>query len=295
MVFQCLEALEAIMTLTQARILVAVADMGSVTRAARHLHVSQSSVSHIIARLEKDWAVTLLERNGKPTPALQRILPRLRALLIQDDAITQEILTVQGQYTGQLSIGSFGPSASVRLLPMWLHAFALRHPRIQVGVLEGTDADVMQWLRDHRVDVGFVTLPNAEFVTLPIHTDQLVAVLPENHVLAQQEQLRLRDLIDQPFILTGGGSAQLVERAFAQARLNLHPRFQLAQISSILHFVRLGLGISVIAQLALPDDLNGICVRSLEPTIERKIGLATLGGQSCTLAARAFLDVIAQL
>ena len=69
---------------------------------------------------------------------------------------------------GTLRIGSFGPTASLRLLPPVLEKYSAVYPGIEIHVDEGPDGEVAQWLTDHRVDIGFVTLPDERFDTFPL-------------------------------------------------------------------------------------------------------------------------------
>ena len=285
------------MTLTQLEIYRAVVEQGSFTAAARRLGITQSAVSHAIAGLETELGVPLIERSRghfSLTDIGETVQTRVQELLALGQLIRQESAAARGLRQGRLNIGSFGASTSLRLLPHLIAGFQARYPGIEVHVEEGVDAEVIDWIHERRIDAGFVVLPNEDFETTLVARDQLIALLPESHPLAEAESLRARDLAEAPFIMTLGGSGPLVEALFAEAGLQPQERFRIQQISSILSLVRRGLGVSVIAELALPEDLTGVAAIPLKPRRTRDIGLA-LRSANPSLAARAFFRFVERL
>ncbi len=285
------------MTLTQLEIFRAVVERGSFTVAARRLGITQSGVSHAIASLESELGVPLIERSRSHfalTDIGETIHGRIQELLALARLIHQESAAARGLPQGSLRIGSFGASASLRLLPNLIAGFQSRYPGIAIHVEEGIDAEVLNWVHERRVDVGFVVLPNEDFDTVHIATDQLLVLLPQAHPLAGKTQLTPADLGKVPFIMTLGGSGPLVEALFAEAGVQPSIRFRIQQMSSILSLVRRGLGVSIVAELALPEDLTGVAAIPLKPRRTRDIGLA-LRSANPSLAARAFFDFAERL
>lgn len=281
------------MTFGQLEILVRVAELRSFTAAAVQLGMSQSAASHAVAALEREWEVVLLTRTQagvEPTAAGRRLLVRVRELLGVHEAIRQEAAAARGLARGVLRIGSFGPTASLRLLPALLDDFRQYYPEIEVGIDEGTDEAVLGWIAERRVDLGFVVLPAPHFETLPLVVDQLVVLLPANDPLAARPALPAATLGERPFILTAAGSGNLVERLFAAEGLQLRVRHRFSQILTILEMVARGEGVSVVAELALPRPLPaGVVARPLAPAATRHIGLAVRDPARASPAARAFL------
>jgi DNA-binding transcriptional LysR family regulator len=95
---------------------------------------------------------------------------------------------------------------------MW--SFGQKYPEIELRVFEAGDREVVEWLHDRYVDVGFVILPNEMVDTIQIAEDQLVVVIPADHPLAKRSAIRPAELASEPFILSGGGSRQLIEEVF---------------------------------------------------------------------------------
>lgn len=286
------------MTFTQLEIFAVVAELRSFTAAGQRLAISQSAVSHALKQLETEWGVTLLSRGPagiQMTDAGKSVLLRVRELLGISEAIRQEVAAMRGLNRGVLRIGSFGTSSSLQLLPKILKQFTQRYPEIDVFVDEGEDEEVSQWLLEHRVDAGFVVLPDERFDTVPLVEDQFVALIPAGHPLANKRALSLSDVSTMPFIMTLAGSASAIERLFEAERLRPTVKQRYAQIITIIKMVESGAGFSIVADLAAPDEVMALCPgaikKPLTPKVKRSVGLAVLKREHASPAVEAFLKV----
>ena len=287
------------MTLTQLEIFSLVAELRGFTLAAHRLGISQSAVSHALKSLEQELGVELLRRHQAHVELSdigERLLLRARAMLGLANTLRQEAADARGMKRGTLRIGSFGPTASIRLLPKILEQYRQAHPGIEVHIDEGPDRQVLQWLQERRIDVGFVVLPEDRFDTYALLEDQLVALLPPGHPLASRTQLALEDLCTDPFVLTEAGSAELVTRLFHAARLTPNIRFRCSQLLSTLDTVSRGDAITVVAEGSLPDTENPRYLKkALTPAVVRQIGLAVLDRRQASPATLAFVDLATRL
>jgi DNA-binding transcriptional LysR family regulator len=287
------EVKDKFMTFAQLEIFVTVVECQSFSLAASHLGISQSGVSHAVANLEAELGVMLIERHRLGialTEMGKRMIKHAQQMLGLHDAILQEAAATKGLKRGSVRIGSFGLTTSVQLLPQLMWAFGQKYPEIELRVFEAVDREVIEWLYDRYVDVGFVMLPNEMVDTIPIVEDQLVAVLPADHPLAEKSGIRPAELAAEPFILSGGGSRPLIEEVFRSADIRLNVRYRLQQVLSILEIVRRGLGVSVVAELALPEDRKGLSIVPFEPRVVRRIGLAVRDRNNLSPASRAFFE-----
>ncbi|MBN2975593.1 LysR family transcriptional regulator [Pseudomonas lactucae] len=287
------------MTLTQLEIFSLVAELQGFTSAAHRLGVSQSAVSHAIKALEQELGVELFRRHQSlvvPSDIGQQLLGRARAMLGLANTLQQEAADARGMKRGTLRIGSFGPTASIRLLPGILERFRAAHPGIEVHVDEGPDRQVLEWLDERRIDVGFVVLEQDRFDTFALFEDQMVALLPADHPLAARDTLTLQDLCDDPFILTQAGSSELVSRLFGAAQLRPKVRYRCAQLLSTLDAVSRGDGVSIVAEASLPllPDTRYVR-RPLSPREPRQIGLAVLDRRQSSPATLAFIEIAQRL
>ena len=283
------------MTLTQLEIFSLVAELQGFTSAAHRLGISQSAVSHAIKGLEQELGVALFRRHQAQVELSdigKQLLGRARAMLGLANTLQQEAADARGMKRGTLRIGSFGPTSSTYLLPKILNRFRLEYPGIEVHVDEGPDRQVIQWLDERRIDIGFVVLDQERFDTFTLFEDQMVALLPVNHRLAAQEQVSLKDLCSDPFALTEAGSTELVVRLFNEARLTPNVRYRCSQLLSTLETVSRAEAVSVVAQASLPTAADSRYVqRALSPRVPRRVGLAVLDRRQSSPAALAFIRI----
>ncbi|AZE23989.1 LysR family transcriptional regulator [Pseudomonas chlororaphis subsp. aureofaciens] len=244
------------MTLSQLQIFSLVAELRGFTSAASRLGISQSAVSHALKSLEQELGVELIRRHQslvELTDIGQQLLLRARAILGLAATMEQEAADARGMKRGTLRIGSFGPTSSMKLLPAILQRYRAAHPGIEVHIDEGPDRQVLQWLEERRIDVGFVVLPQERFDCFALVEDQMVALIPSQHGLAAKDSVSLAELCDDPFILTEAGSAELVSRLFLAARLSPNIRYRSSQLLSTLETVARGDALTLVAQLSLPE------------------------------------------
>jgi DNA-binding transcriptional LysR family regulator len=287
------------MTLTQLEIFSLVAELHGFTPAANRLGISQSAVSHALKSLEQELGVELLRRHQtrvEPSDIGQQLLLRARAMLGLANTLRQEAADARGMKRGTLRIGSFGPTSSIKLLPLILQQYRVAHPGIEVHIDEGPDRQVLQWLEERRIDIGFVVLPEERFDTVALIEDQMVALLPADHPLAVHDSLNLKDLCDFPFVLTEAGSSELVSRLFTAARLTPNIRYRCSQLMSTLDVVARGDGVTVVAESSLPNQSDSrYAKKPLSPTVVRQVGLAVLDRRQASPATRAFIELAARL
>ena len=282
------------MTFTQLEIFSVLAKVGSFSRAAAALGITQSGVSHAFKQLESELGVSLLIRESG-TPVLTdigaRLLVRANDILQQKEALQQEAGLEQGIARGTLRIASFGATSSLRLLPSLLARFQKAHPLVEVHIDEVVDGVVVQHLLERRVELGFVVLPDERFDTLPLVVDELVAVLPASHPLASKPSIKAQDLHDQPFIRTSAGSGPHIDQFLAAQGAIPKTLFRFEQLSSMMGFVLAGNAVAIAARLALPEPPAGVVYRSLQPRRPREIALAALRFDKLSPAAKAFVEI----
>ncbi|UFP97547.1 LysR family transcriptional regulator [Pseudomonas fitomaticsae] len=287
------------MTLTQLEIFSLVAELRGFTLAAHRLGISQSAVSHALKSLEQELGVELLRRHQSQVELSdigEQLLLRARAMLGLANTLRQEAADARGMKRGTLRIGSFGPTSSIKLLPRILQQYRQAHPGIEVHIDEGPDRQVIQWLEERRIDIGFVVLPEERFDTFALIEDQMVALLPLDHPLAAHETVTLKDLCNYPFVLTEAGSSELVSRLFNAARLSPNIRYRCSQLLSTLDTVGRGDAMTVVAEGSLPFDPDPRYVkRPLSPAVTRQVGLAVLDQRQASPATLAFIQLATRL
>ncbi|WP_295957894.1 CysB family HTH-type transcriptional regulator [Rhodoferax sp.] len=236
----------------------------NLTEAAKALHTSQPGVSKAIIELEEELGVEIFARHGK---RLKRITEPGQHVLSSIEVIMREVGNLKrigeqfsAQDSGTLSIATTHTQARY-VLPVPVAKLREAYPKVNVSLHQGAPDQVARMLIDEVAEIGIATesLANyTELVTLPCYEWQHVIVFPANHPLAKKERLTLEDIAQEPIItyhpsFTGRTK---IDQAFASRKLV--PRIALEAIDSdvIKTYVRLGLGIGIVAEMAVRDDVN---------------------------------------
>jgi LysR family transcriptional regulator, benzoate and cis,cis-muconate-responsive activator of ben and cat genes len=186
------------------RSFVAVAEELHFSRAAQRLNLAQSAVSAQVRKLEREVGGALLVRTSRRvllTPAGEALLEDARALLAAaDDALARARGLARGE-TGTLVVGCFGPSPG-ELLATLLDRFQAHLPDVRVEVSAFDFAEVLERLRDGRLDVSFLYLPldEPDIHVTPLLNEPRVVVMAADHPLARRESLRPEDLAGETFV-----------------------------------------------------------------------------------------------
>ena len=270
-------------------------EQDSFTRAARELDYAQSSISKMVADLEKEWGMTLLERSKSGvclTSAGEQILPFLRKVLNDHQELVGQIGRMNGIETGVVRIGTFA-SVAINWLPNIFAALQKDYPGIEYEMLLGDYDEVEHWIDEGRVDCGFLRLPTLpKFDTLLLKQDEYKAVLPMGHPLAAKEAVAVEELNGLPFLLLEhGGKAEvsdLLERAHVQPGI----RFTTWEDFAIMAMVEKGMGVSILPDLILQRIPYRIEVRPLQQPCYRPVGLAIKKQSHPTPAVQKFIEYL---
>ncbi|MBQ4321051.1 MAG: LysR family transcriptional regulator [Oscillospiraceae bacterium] len=285
------------MDIKKYRIFVRAAELGSFTRAAEELGLTQSGVSHALAELEEELGFRLLSR-GRSGAALTaegaQLIDAVRAVLQSDDALHAQAAEIRDQVTGTIRIGSF-TSVAVHWLPGMMKEFQKLNPRAEFRLYSGDYHDMDQWMAEKKVDLAFVALPISHHCPcIPLFEDRLLAVLPAEHPLAASPRCRVADVAGEPFISLMENSAQDVRRAMDKAGVKPNVKFSTKDDYAILAMVSQGLGVSIVPALLLQGRQDGLAVRELDPPSSRTIALALPAGERTGAAAKRFAEFARQ-
>lgn len=284
------------MNLLHWRLLVAVADVGNISRAAESVGITQSGASQAIAQLESalGFMVFTRERRNVVVTALgEQVLEHARVMLTRLDAIRSLADESLGLSGGRIRLASF-PSVISTLLPGLLRDFRRLHPGIEVVALEGTDEEVEEWLAADTVELGVILNPAPDRAAVVLGQDTWVAVLPASHKLGRrtrEQGITLEELASQPFILATGGCAVNGMSLMEQAGLHVPDvRVKVRDWISACILVREGMGVAIVPESTLPEDQSSLRVIPLIPTICRKFGLVCSQAGKSSRATQALLE-----
>ena len=270
-------------------------EKGSFTGAAQDLKYAQSSISKMVADLEKEWGMTLLERskNGvRLTSAGEQLMPFLRNLLNDYHELEGQICRMNGMETGIVRVGAFS-SVSIHWLPNIFAALQKNFPGIEYEVLLGDYDEVEQWIQEGRVDCGFLRLPTkSKCDTIFLKQDEYKVVLPVGHILAGKETIPADNLNGLPFLLLEHGGKTEVSDLLERYHLKPDIRFTTWEDFAIMSMVEKGLGVSVLPEMILQRVPYKIEVRPLRKPYYRSIGLAMKDRKHIAPAVQKFLEYL---
>lgn len=291
-------------------------EYGSFTKAAEILNYSQSGISRMINDLEKEWNIVLLERRKsgvRLTSDGMKLLPHAKNVCTEYQKLQMEIDELNGLQSGLIRIGTFS-SVATHWLPNIIKKFQQAYPNIDYELLLGDYTEIEEWISNGRVDCGFLRLPthtehaghtrhaeyvgaaehigHADFETIFLEQDRLLAILPENHPLARLEKVPVAALCDEPFMLLEKGAKTEVSEIFERCGLTPKVHFTTWDDYAIMSMVESGLGISILPELILKRIPYRIAVRELDVPAYRKIGMALRSRKTASLAVKRFLDYL---
>lgn len=234
----------------------------NLTETARALHTSQPGISKAILELEEELGVDIFVRHGKrlkrmTEPGLQ-VLQAIEVILREVGNLKRIGEEFSKQDAGTLSIATTHNQARY-VLPEPVAALRKQFPRVAISLHQGTPQTVAKMVLDEAAEVGLATESLNQYpdlVTLPCYEWQHVVVLRADHPLASQANLTLEDLAREPLISyhpAFAGRSRL-DQAFEQRTLK--PNFVLEAFDAdvVKTYVRLGLGIGLVAEMAVRDD-----------------------------------------
>ncbi len=270
-------------------------ETGSFTRAAQALNYSQSGISRMIGELERECGVTLLERGRggvRLTSDGVKLMPSIRALVADYEKMQMQIDELNGLQSGLIRIGTFS-SVATHWLPNIIREFRRDYPRIDYELLLGDYTEIEEWLAEGRVDCGFLRLPTVrDFRTEFLEQDELMAIIPEGHRLAECERFPFSALCDEPFMLLEKGAKAEIAQIFERCGLTPRVQFTTWDDYAVMSMVESGLGISILPRLILRRASYRIIAKSLEVPAYRKIGIALRARSTASPAVRRFLDYL---
>ncbi len=243
-------------TFRQLRLVLALADTGSVSAAARAMHVTQPTASMQLKEIARVVGLPLFELVGRKlrlTDAGRELAATARALAQTWDAFEQHVDALKGLARGRLRVSVV--STAQYFMPRLLGSFYNRHPAIDVA-LEVLNRDgVVQRLRENRDDLYIMSMPPADLalgdeVFMP---NPIVLIAPTADPLAGRRKVPLRELAGHRFILReqGSGTRMTADRFFRRMKFRPQLRLELGSNEAVKEAVAGGLGVGVVSRHAL--------------------------------------------
>jgi DNA-binding transcriptional LysR family regulator len=278
---------------------VAVAESGSISRAAERCHTVPSAVSKRISDLEERFGTELLVRGGKGvelTAAGNSLAARAQVLLQHARQLEDELRRHASGTRGYVRVFA-NISAIVEFLPGALAAFAVKHPDIHVHLEEHVSAEIATAVTNNAADFGILSeLPLAEdLATVPFRNDELVLVAKPDHAIAGRTSIAFADAADLPMIGLPSNSSlqQLLTRAALDSGATLNWRIHVSSFDAVCAMVAAGLGVSVIPRAATTPYIRSLRLAAIpltDPWARRQLFLCTRANKPLHRAAQLLFD-----
>lgn len=283
---------------------VRVAELGSFTKAAQMLGMTQPALSRQIRMLEVDLHQSLLVRNGRgavPTEAGKLLLSHGRGILHQVARAREDLGRVRGALAGRVAIGLPPSLARVLTVPL-TRAFRAQLPEARVSISEGLSTQMQEWLVDGRLDIAVLynARASADIDISPLLDEELFLVQPRQPGLAEDPPpgpITLAEVAALPLVIPSRPNAirTHVETEMAQIGCRMQVALEIDGVSAILDLVADGAGAALLSRNAVASCIrpSAYQVRAVcDPPLRTRLFLAVSSMRPTTLTQHATLDLI---
>lgn len=270
------------------RIFVTVVEQESFARAAEQLYLTPPAVSHAVAKMEKEFGMTLFDRThtgAKLTRDGRALLPYIRNILNAEERLNQEISMTKGVNAGTITIGTFN-SVCVSWIPGIVSSFRVDHPGVDINIFQGGYSDVVEWLQGGACDLCFVTTTTKdEFEMVPLIQDRMMCVVPVDFQTRHEDYITPDELMEQTFIYQREGYDADTRTYLSDNGITGKSKHAIESDHSILAMVESGLGIGLLPELIVRNIAHGATTYPMEPAAYRIICIAWLKNRPLSIAA----------
>lgn len=289
------------MNLHHLSVFFAIAETGSLTAAARRLHISQPALSRELRAFEERLAVALFERHPRGMRLTQagEVLHRYAQRLFElEHAAEAAMRELAGARTGRLALGASN-TIGTYVLPRVLASFRRERPGVQVALFVGNTEQVSQGVGDMRFMLGFIEGPlHLEGLkATAFQHDEIVPVASADHPLLRKRRLEMADLSGQPLLVRepGSGTRELIAEALRQHHITEGAAMEFGSTEALKRAAVHGGGIAWLPRIAMLNELREGSLRELplrQLRIVRPLMILTREGAPLEPLAELFLTLL---
>lgn len=279
---------------------VAIAERGSFNRAAAHLNLSQTALSHRMKKLEDDLGVRLLTRTTRQvtlTPAGLELLPKAQGVMAELSASFVALRDRGKEKLERIAIGCL-PTIAVAYMPGVLASFRKVHPHVGVRVYDNSASEIAEHVQSGRAEFGLtiVAANRWDLEIRPLLKEPFVLVCPDGHALAKAGAVNWAALEGEALVRIAPqtGNRVLIDDALGSRRENLDWRYEVQHVATAVSMVRSGIGLTVVPRLAFGavDPAGLVAVPLRNPGVTRTLGIVSKHGIPPSPPAATLLDLI---
>ena len=281
-----------IMDLRKWKIFLSVVDHGNFTRAGEELGYTQSGITQMMKSVEQEVGFPLFHKGHHGvslTAAGEELLPAIRNLLSADECLNQEISFLKGAKKGTLKIGTY-VSCSIHWIPEIIQEFQKEYPEILFDIMEGGEAELADWLENHKVDIGFTSYHlNKTYEFIHVYNDPMYAVFPKGHPFSQYDVIPIEWYQDVPFVVSDYTYGNDVRRILKEADVRPDIKYTTSNDFTVISMVEHNLGITILPSLVLRGLSGNFEKRPLTPACHRDLGMAVSSVKTMSPAMKIFI------
>ncbi len=256
-----------------------VARVLNFTKAGEQLHMTQPAVTFQIRQLEEQFNTRLFDRTHNRvslTEAGKQVYMYAERILKLYDDMNHSITEMTGDVSGGVSLGASTTIAEY-MLPLLIGEFKAKYPDVNISLKESNSEDIIAMIESNVIDLAIVegSVNNKNLIVEKCRVDQLLVIMPNNHQLAGEPTLRVKDILGHPFVSRESGSGtqeaitNYVEQQSPGSLLNIC--FELSSPEAIKGAVEAGMGISIVSRASIDKELKlgTLTAVELSPKLER--------------------------
>lgn len=277
-----------------------IAERGSFRKAAAHLNLSQTAISHRMRKFEEEVGIKLIARTTREVTLTRdgiEFLPKAKKAIADLEHSFDELKQQGTKRRDRLDIACL-PAFAVHYLPPILSRFRRTHPNVEVRIFETPSAAVGELVGSGDVEFGLSVI-QANRWDLDIETiwqAQMVLACPRDHAFSNKRSVSWKELHDAPLIRVGAKTAirTIIEDAVATTRLPLNWQYEVQHVETAVNLVEAGLGLAVVPSVDVAlhrgRGLQAVPLRS--PKVTCTYGLVTRRGVPLSSSAAMVRDFL---
>ena len=287
-----------IMTLFSYKVFATVIEHMNFRKAAESLHLTPSAVSHCISSMEEELGFALFFRKNNKislTTEAESLLPYIKKLLICESDINQAVTEIQGMQMGTVKLGCFN-SVCTSWIPTLVKEFGSRYPGIKIELFQGTYDDIVRWIEDGKIDLGFLSVSSAgKLPIVPLYNDRLMCVVPKNFKTKNKDYITVEELKECDFVQPADNCDADSQILFEHSGFEAQSTCHVVDDMSILTMVQSGFGVCILPKMTVEAYNADVDVYPIYPEAYRVIGISFYESVKNSPAVMKLYDTIVGL